>query len=203
MSKRFLKRMTRAESRLSRPDSYYHVYTHAVEGLNPFATRQLKVAWLNALAIRLPGAAPGYRSPEVFDGIEVLSLATMSNHPHLVARQGEDPTQLSRFIGNALRAFALQFNRITGHEGQVFVRPYEAELLTTPADVTRAIMYVHRNPKVPELIVRDTSHSEYINGQSSGFVNVQRGLTLFGGRDAYAERFENYCRMRDLEEGRS
>ncbi len=203
MSKRFLKGMSRVELQLPRPNAWYHVYTHALPGLSPFRTLELKSAWLQTLERRLPGAPETKFGPEVFKGIDVAAVATMSNHPHLVARQGEDASELRRFMANALRAFALRYNHLTGHRGQVFLKPFEADYLPTGSDVKRAIMYVHRNPKQPDLILRDTSHSQYVNGRSNSFVQVEKGLEVFGGRDAYAERFENYCRMRDLEEGRS
>lgn len=202
MSKRFLKGMSRAELRLPRPNAWYHVYTHAVQGLSPFQTDELKAAWLQTLQRRLPGAPALKFGPEVFHGLDVYAHATMSNHPHLVVWQGEDQTELSRFIGNSLRAFALRYNHLTGHAGQVFLRPFEADFLPTADDVQRAIMYVHRNPKDPARILRDTSHGTYLGQDASSFVESRKGLTLFGGRDAYAERFANYCRMRDLEEGR-
>lgn len=201
MSKKFLRGLTRAELRLARPNSYYHVYTHAVEGLNPFQTDELKAAWTQTLQRRLPGAPETRFGPEVFHGIEVVATATMSNHPHLVIRQADDPGELSRFVGNCLRAFALRYNHLTGHRGQVFVRPFEADFLATSSDVQKAIMYVHRNPRDPERILRNTSHGTYVGQDASSWVKVQQGLHLFGGRDAYADRFANYCQMRDLEEG--
>lgn len=203
MSKKFLKRrMTQVELRLPRPDSYFHVYTHSVQGLRPFHTDDLKEAWRHTLARRLPGAYATPSGPEVFDGIEVVSEAVMDNHPHLILLLGEDTTQLSRFVGNALRAFALRYNHVSGHTGQVFLRPFEAKLLPSPADVRREIMYVHRNPKREELILRNTSHGAYINEGQQTFVSVKRGLELFGGRDAYAEQFDRYCKLKDAEEGR-
>jgi hypothetical protein len=203
MNRRFLKRRpSKADLRIGRPNSYVHVYTHAVEGLNPFADDELKAAWLDTLRRRLPGAVGTYRGPEVFSDVDVVAFATQLNHPHLILRQGEDPASIGRFVGNSLRAFALHHNRVTGHSGPVFVRPFEAKFLATPADMRRAIAYVHRNPKRLDLINKFTSHPAYLAEDRSGLVNVERGLAPFGGRDRYADYFEKYCRAREAEEGR-
>lgn len=201
MSKRFLgRRPTLAQQRLVLPNSTYHLFTHAVEGLSPFATDELKAAWIDTLRRRLPGAPDTRFGPEVFTDIDVSALATMNNHPHLIASQGNDPTAIGRFFGNALRAFALRYNHITGHTGQVFVRPFDLRRLDGRAAVRRGIAYVHRNPKRPELINRYTSHAQYLAEDHTSFVNVARGLAAFGGRDAYVEYFERYCRQKDAEE---
>ncbi|MBJ7354123.1 MAG: hypothetical protein JHC98_04800 [Thermoleophilaceae bacterium] len=203
MNRQFLKRWpSKAELRIARPNAYAHVYTHAVEGLNPFSSDELKSAWLDTLRRRLPGTVGTYRGPEVFSDIDVIAFATQSNHPHLVLRQGEDQTAIGRFVANSLRAFALHHNRVTGHTGQVFLRPFDAKHLATRNDVRRAIAYVHRNPKRPDLINKFTSHPDYLASNSTGFVNVERGLAVFGGRDEYADYFEKYCRAKDVEEGR-
>lgn len=203
MSKQFLKRWpSDAQLRIGRPNAYAHVFTHGVEGLNPFATDELKSAWLDTLRRRLPGALRTYRGPEVFPDIDVVGYAIKSNHPHLVLHQGDDPSAIGRFIANSLRAFARHHNRVTGHAGQVFVKPYEVKFLATRADVRRAIAYVHRNPKLPHLIRAHTSHPAYLAEDRSGLVNTDRGLAVFGGRDAYEDHFETYCRLKDAEEGR-
>lgn len=204
MSKQFLlrSRPTKAELRIGRPNSDYHVYTHAVEGLSPFATDELKAAWLDTMRRRLPGAPVRKFGPEIFHDIEVVSTATIANHPHLILHQGEDPTSVSRFTGNVLRAFALRYNHLTGHRGPVFVRPFDAKYLATPQDLRRAIAYVHRNPKRADLINAFTSHPAYLAEDLSGLISVERGLKAFGGRDAYAEYFANYCCMKDAEDRR-
>ncbi|MFT4048836.1 MAG: hypothetical protein QM648_03265 [Solirubrobacterales bacterium] len=203
MTKKFLgRRPTLAQQRLLLPDSDYHVFSHAIQGLSPFATDELKAAWAETLRRRLPGAPDTRFGPEVFHDIEVYAMATMGNHPHLILGQGADRLAISRFFGNCLRAFALRYNHLTGHKGPVFVRPYDLRRLENRAALRRGIAYVHRNPKQPELIARHTSHPLYIAGASPDFVNVEAGLAAFGGRDAYAHYFDRYCAQKSAEEAR-
>jgi hypothetical protein len=50
MSKRLLKRQpSKLELRRGRPNAEYHVFTHAIEGLSPFATDELKAAWIDTI----------------------------------------------------------------------------------------------------------------------------------------------------------
>jgi hypothetical protein len=201
MSKKFLNhRPTLAERRLLLPNHEYHLFSHAVKGLRPFATDELKQAWFDTMRRRLPGAPIRSDGPEVFDDISVLAVAVMDNHPHIVAGQGDDRMALSRFFGNCLRAFALRYNHLTGHKGQVFVKPYDLRVLKDRAALRRAIAYVHRNPKRLESINRFTSHPQYLNEDASTFVRADFGLKAFGGRDAYVEYFDRYCRQKHSEE---
>jgi hypothetical protein len=203
MSRAFLKKYPPLRYwRELRPNADYHVFTHAVEGIDPFPTDELKQAWLDTLGRRLPGAPPTSTGPEIFTDIEISAVATMDNHPHLVIGQGDDTTAISRFVGNCLRAYALRYNHLTGHHGQVFLRPFDLRWLPDRAALRRGISYVHRNPRRPELIARHTSHSQYLAEDDTGIVKVQRGLNAFGGRDAYATYFERYCRQKDAEESR-
>lgn len=201
MSKRFLqRRSTLSELRRLRPNADYHVFSHAVEGLSPFATEDLKAAWLDTIRRRLPGAPVVSGGPEVFRDISITSVATMNNHPHLTIGQGDDPTAISRFVGNCLRAFALRHNHITGHQGPVFVRPFDLRWLPDRSALRRAIAYVHRNPKNPELILRHTSHPQFLARDLSTFIDVERGLGAFGGAAEYATYFERYCNQKAAEE---
>ena len=69
MSNRFLRRPTKAQLRAGRPNSFYHVFTHAVEGLDPFADDLLRAAFIDNLARRLPGGYVPPSGPEVFNDL--------------------------------------------------------------------------------------------------------------------------------------
>ncbi len=178
------------------------MFSHAVEGLAPFATDELKAAWLDTVRRRLPGAPVSKTGPEIFHDLSITSFATMHNHPHMTIGQGEDPKAISRFFGNCLRAYALRYNHLTGHRGPVFVRPFDLRRLPDRAALRRGIAYVHRNPKKPDLILRYTSHPQYLASDLSTFVDVERGLRAFGGAAEYVEYFDRYCRQKAAEEAR-
>ena len=92
------------------------------------------------------------KAQKKFPGLQVLCLAQMSNHAHLVIydRDGE----LSRFLQYALGFIAKAINRIDGVRGAVFERRF-AEIVVLDQDaVARRISYAVNNP-VEANLVRD------------------------------------------------
>ncbi|MDX1674897.1 MAG: transposase [Longimicrobiales bacterium] len=76
--------------------------------------------------------------------IQLLAVAAMSNHLHVVVRQGKLP--LSAFMQPLLRRLAHRIQHVHHLDGPIFWRPYAARHCRNPSHVRNAIVYTHLNP---------------------------------------------------------
>src|SRR3954454_12101208 len=107
-----------ADAKAMLPNSYYHVYTHAVGRELCFRDELDRLAFIEALRVRVvPGlaAARGSGARTFESDLSVLSNALMGNHLHFVLHQGEDAAAISDFMhalrGGYARNFNLRHNR--------------------------------------------------------------------------------------------
>lgn len=120
----------------------------------------------------------------------LLAYAVMSNHLHLLVRQGE--SRLDRVMQPLLRRIALVVQRTHGLTGHVFERRFR-DHVCHDADHTRAtIAYIHLNPVRAGLATepgayRWTSHSIYVGHSEptvmTGALGVEHALGLFAPRE--------------------
>ncbi|HSL70959.1 MAG TPA: transposase [Longimicrobiales bacterium] len=96
---------------------------------------------------------------------QLVAFALMSNHVHLVIRQGKAP--LADLMQPWLRRIALRIHRTRSYKGHVFETRYFAEPCSDAEHVRNIIAYTHRNP-VEAGLCRDpadyawSSHRAYI-----------------------------------------
>ena len=75
---------------------------------------------------------------------QLLAFAIMSNHFHLIVRQGR--AALSVLMHAICRGIALRAQRVHEREGHIFERRYRATPCLSPQHLRNAIVYTHRNP---------------------------------------------------------
>lgn len=78
-----------------------------------------------------------------FCGTDVLALAIMPNHFHVVVKQGAQP--LGWMMQRAMQQTALLVRRTHGGEGHVFGRRYWCSVCPSPFYLRQAIIYTHLN----------------------------------------------------------
>jgi REP element-mobilizing transposase RayT len=134
------------------PGAVFHL-TARTQGHEPWFTDAIRsrIVEFTAAAIGVSDAA-------------LLAYAIMTNHLHLVLRQGEWP--LERVMQPLLRRIASLVQRATGREGHVFERRFRDRPCLDPDHVRSAIVYSHLNPVRAGLVSHPggyqwTSHRAY------------------------------------------
>jgi REP element-mobilizing transposase RayT len=98
--------------------------------------------------------------------VRLYAFAVMSNHIHLVIRQGVD--SIAQLMHPLLREVARAVHRWETGDGHIFSRPFYESPCSDPAYLRQAIAYVNLNPERAELCDDSidyawTSHAEYCN----------------------------------------
>ena len=114
------------------PGGVFHLAARTLRRKHYF-TPQLRTTTLRAAA-ELAGRSR----------IRLLAVAAMSNHLHVVVRQGNLP--LSAFMQPLLRRLAHRIQHVHHLDGPIFWRPYAARHCRNPSHVRNAIVYTHLNP---------------------------------------------------------
>lgn len=128
----------------------------------------------------------------------LLAVAIMSNHLHLLVRQGDRP--LSALMQPLLMRLALAVHTVHDLEGPVFWRHYASQPCLHPEHARNAIVYTHLNPvraglcEVPEAYPW-TSHGLYAGesgepgaGEASVLDHLRPVLDSALGLDLFAAR---------------
>ena len=133
----------------------------------------------------------------------LIAFAVMSNHLHLVLRQGFEP--LSSYMQPLLTRVALRVQRATGWIDHVFGRGFFAKPCRDADQLRATIAYVHRNP-VAVGICNDPLDYEWSSERAyrspdavtASWLNMPlTGLGLFASREGstHEELVRNYRRF--------
>lgn len=187
----YTRRMGRLR-RLYLPGGVLHVMARTVRK-ERLLTPELRTAAVRALADALPRS-----------DARVLAVAIMSNHLHLVIRQGRRP--VTHLMQPLLRRLAHRVQVAHGVQGPVFWRPFAEVSCVDPRQARNAIAYVHLNP-VRAGLCRDpedypwTSHALYAGMRCpaemrpvAGHVDAGSALPLYAtsARRSIAELRQDY-----------
>jgi hypothetical protein len=76
--------------------------------------------------------------------MRLCEFSIQGNHAHFIVEAADERSLARGLQGLAIR-LAKALNREFARHGKVFAERYHAHILRTPAEVKRAIQYVHRN----------------------------------------------------------
>ncbi|MGK7310645.1 MAG: transposase [Candidatus Longimicrobiales bacterium M2_2A_002] len=114
------------------PGAVFHLTARTLRREHYF-TPELRTRALHTLARVVPRSRT-----------RLLAVAVMSNHLHIVVRQGERP--LHSLMQPFLRRMALRIQEAHGVDGPIFWRPYASQPCLDPSYARNAIAYTHLNP---------------------------------------------------------
>lgn len=128
---------------------------------------------------------------------ELIAFAIMSNHYHLVIKQGNAP--IAQLMQPINREIALAVQRKYRRQGHVFGGPFFAKPCVGPEQMREMIIYTHRNPVRAKLCSDASewdwsSHGIYLGtcaSTPSGLV-VRSALELFADQEDGIDASEGY-----------
>ena len=119
--------------------------------------------------------------------ITVIAWCLMSNHVHLLLRDGSN--QLSKMMHTLLGSYASYFNRTYGNVGHVFQERFNSSPIESDSYLLETVRYIHNNPvKAGICVVEDypwSSFHEYIAGGTLAKTSYVLGIC--GGMEPFIE----------------
>jgi putative transposase len=141
---------------------FYHVYAHAIGGLDLFKSNPDYIRFLSTLFLangtrdipRLDRSDDLNLVWDIRDGkinigdslVDVVGFCLMSNHFHILLREKKDGN-ISIFMHRILVSFAKYYNLKHKRRGHVFERTFDAKHLLDDIYLMRTLAYIHLNPK--------------------------------------------------------
>ncbi len=134
------------------PANYYHIFNRGNNRENLFL-EQRNYHYLLRLYEK-------YISPVAV----TLAYCLMPNHFHFLVMIADQPSSPpSQAFANLFSTYAKAINRGYQRTGSLFQKPFRRVLVTSAAQFTRLILYIHRNPQKHGFVddLRDWPHSSY------------------------------------------
>lgn len=124
-------------------------------------------------------------------GVELYTFCLMSNHLHMLLRQGQ--MALGKFMKRLLCPYAMRFNRKYAHTGHVFEGRYYSNPVLDDRYFLTALRYIARNPIEARMVQRAgdwkfSGHRELAGTPNLGLVDTAFPLAAFHGEDSVARR---------------
>jgi REP-associated tyrosine transposase len=166
--------------RIQYPGAFYHVMARGNERRPIFRDDLDRSVYLKRLA--------HYR--EKFD-FRLLAYCLMPNHVHLAIETGRAP--LSRIMAGLQTSYTQYFNLHHRRVGHLFQGRYKALVVDKDAYFLALLRYIHENP-VESGLAQDaaefpwSSDRYYRRGKAPEWFDLDRGLSLLGGRRTAAIR---------------
>ncbi len=123
--------------------------------------------------------------------VKVLSYCLMTNHYHLLIHTPKG--NLSRFMRHLGAVYTQRFNKIHKKDGHLFRGRFKAILVQEDEYLTHLIRYIHLNPAQANLVQdpKDylwSSHSDFLKGKDSQYLNVKEALSYFSPIEKEAKK---------------
>lgn len=134
----------------------------------------------------------------LFTRVHVVTFALMPNHFHLIVFQLV-PGGVEDLMNRVLLSYTKYFNARHGGQGSMFAGPYRSDHKADRRSQLNAIAYVHDNHG-------DSCDCEFCgskffadpSAERPAWLDVGRGLAVYGGREAYLQFRSGRHTLRDV-----
>lgn len=151
----------------------YHIMHRGINKQNIFEDRQDYIKMLELI-----------KGCEEKGGAEIYAYCLMSNHIHLLIKEGKEPieTTIKRLAGG----YAYWFNTKYSRSGHLFQDRYRSEPVEDDEYFLTVLRYIHFNPVKAGLCSKPesyqySSYSEYLNG--GGIINGELVKGMLPGKE--------------------
>lgn len=174
------------------PNTTFHVTAHGVGDTKIFRCQQDKREFLSRYrnylspAIVRNSARRQYR--KLHDEVSLLGYCLLDNHFHLIVHQ-ESRDGMAKLMARTQAAYVRYFNDRYKRRGPLFDARYAAEPIRDHRHAKYSVAYVHLNHEIEQLDYEFSSHRYYMGDCESDWIDVQRGLRIFGDVDSYKAFF--------------
>lgn len=166
----------------------FHVTAHGVGNTDIFRCARDKREFLSRFRNYLSPAVirntARRRYAKLHNEVSVLAYCLMDNHFHLIVHQ-ETADGMAGLMARTQTAYVRYFNDRYRRRGPLFDARYAAKPIRDHRHAVHGVAYVHLNHEIKQLDYEFSSHRLYMGDDVSDWVDVTRGLGIFGDKDAY------------------
>jgi hypothetical protein len=98
---------------------------------------------------------------------------------------------MQRLMRGIMTSYSVYFNRKYGKSGPLFESRYKASRISSDTYLQHISRYIHLNPRSYRRYTY-SSYRAYVTGAGPEWLQPQRIIELFSGREAYAEFVSDY-----------
>ena len=173
------------------PYAYYEVTSGCIEELSIFKDEQMKIYFLEQLAISL----------KTFS-FRCLSWSLMDGHYHLVIKSSD--VTISKFMQRLNSVIAKKYNQNHKRRGTVFSKRFSSVIMQKRKNLKNVIRYVHLNPvrsgdcTLEELDqYKWSGHKALVNNQTDGILDFEEVFDEFDTTADPVKEYSDYVKSAD------
>jgi putative transposase len=171
------------------PDTFYHLYNHAVGKELLFNDKKDYTVFLTILKKYLSA----HRNPinlmqlnvnkkSLIKELSLVCYCLMPNHYHLLVKQTSSDA-ITKIIRRVCTSYVLYFNEKYKRVGTLFVGKYKAVLVKTDTQLLHLSRYIHLNPQIANICHYDkypySSINNYLGLKKTTWVKTKYILDQF------------------------
>lgn len=179
------------------PNAYYHVYNRGWNLGKIFIDSEDYHYFEHLLARHLSPeqieAASGKKFRHFYPDVHLMAYCLMGNHFHILFRQLDDETSITRLMTSLITAYTAYFNKRHRRRGSLFESTYKAVWIGNDEQLMHITRYIHLNHSN----FRSWQHSSYQDYLKTPreWTTPEPILALFASKEKYSEFVDDYETM--------